>query len=61
MEDHDNWPDIFANLYPGIKYEPNKKRADMCPKIADQYENIMEHNFTTDKMVALIGGSSDIA
>ena len=61
MEDCDNWPDIFANLYPGIKYEPNQDHVDMCPKIADHYEKIMEHDFTTDEKVALIGGSGDIA
>jgi hypothetical protein len=61
MEDRDILPDIFANLYLGIKYEPNQKRVDMCAKIADHYEKIMEHDFTTDEKVALIGGSGDIA
>ena len=42
MEDRDNCPDVFANLYLGIKYEPNQKRVDMCPKIAEHYEKIME-------------------
>ena len=55
LDFHDNWPDIFATLYPGISYEINQSRSDLCPKIADHYEKIQNHIFTDEEKASLIG------
>jgi len=61
MEDNDAWPDIIANLYPGIRYRPNEKRVEACPLIADNYAKLAEHQFTDEEKANIIRGNSDVA
>jgi len=54
MEDGEKWREIFATLYPGVKYAPNEKRTDACPEIANHYRAIEKRKFTAEERIAII-------
>merc|ERR1712130_596986 len=55
LDEHDNWPEIFATLYPGVNYQPNQKRTEMCPKTAHHYEGLLNHELTREERDHVIG------